>query len=90
MNRVKEWKRERVKLKKIYWEKEITSCEVKLEKCMGNFGLGFAHKNKRIWYYDKPGLLGSFNETVLACAFCHPEMEKNKGLTEEVFKRLRK
>lgn len=88
--RTKEWIIERAKLVIIYREKGIESCEVRLEKCMGKFGLSFAHRHKRVWYYDKPGLLGSFNETVRACAYCHSEMEKDKDLTEEVFNRLRK
>jgi len=87
--RTKEWERERVKLKKIYQEKGITTCEPRLKKCMGSFGLSFVHRHKRIYYYDKPGLLGSFNETVLGCASCHAEMEKDKQLTIEVFDRLR-
>ena len=89
MNRVKEWAKERVKLKRIYQEKGIITCEIRLEGCMGNFGLSFAHKHKRIFYYDKPGLLGSFGETLLACAFCHSAIEKDKQLTEELFKELR-
>lgn len=88
--RTNEWTREKHKLKKIYKEKEIETCEIRFEKCMGTFGLSFAHRHKRIWYYDKLGLLGSFNETVLACGSCHAEIEKDKELTEEVFNRLRK
>lgn len=88
--RTKEWARDKVRLKKIYLEKGITTCEIRLVDCMGGFGMSFAHKHKRIWYYDKPGLLGSFNETVLACAFCHDKIEGDKQLTEEVFNKLRK
>ncbi len=87
--RVKEWIRERAKLRRIYQKKGITSCEIRLEGCMGVFGLSFAHKHKRVWYYDKPGLLGSFEETVRACAYCHTKIERDKQLTEEVFNRLR-
>lgn len=88
--RVKEWDKERAKLKKEYQEKGIVVCEIRLMKCMMAFGLSFAHKHKRIWYYDKPGVLGNFNETVLACASCHAEIEKDKQLTEKVFNKLRK
>ena len=87
--REREWKRERFKLKKIYWDKGITICEVKLDGCMPNFGLSFAHLHKRFWYYDKPGLLGDFNQTLLACAYCHPRIERDKKLTAKIFKRLR-
>lgn len=88
--RVKEWNRLRRKLKIEYENRGIATCEINLNGCMGNFGLSFAHKHKRVWYYDKPGLLGSFNETLLACAFCHAEIEKDKELTAKVFNKLRK
>ena len=88
--RTKEWIEARAELEKIYREKGIKSCEVKLNKCMRKFGLSFAHRHKRIYYYDKPGLLGSFNETVKACASCHAEIENDKLLTEEIFNRLRR
>ena len=87
--RVKEWDRERAKLKKEYQEKGIATCEIKLEGCMREFSLSFAHKHKRVWYYDKPGLLGDFNETILACAYCHAEIEKDNQITEDVFNNLR-
>ena len=88
-DRVKQWNKERAKLKKIYLEKGITTCEIGLSGCMKDFGLSFAHKHKRVYYYQRPELLGSFNETILACAFCHQEIEKDRELTEMVFKKLR-
>ena len=72
-----------------YLELEITRCEVKLSECMPNFGLGFAHRHKRVWYYGRPELLSKIEETVLACASCHPKMESDKQLTGEIFERLR-
>jgi predicted metal-binding protein len=76
-------------LKKIYQKKGIDRCEIKFVGCLSNFTCAFAHKHKRNWYYDKPELLSSFDETVLACVNCHDKIEKNKELTELVFKDLR-
>jgi len=87
--RVEEWNRLRKKLKIEYKNRGITTCEVGLEKCMRDFGLSFAHRHKRVYYYQRPELLGSFNETILACAYCHQEIEKDRELTEMVFKKLR-
>jgi len=76
-------------LKEIYQEKGIQFCEIRMPECMWNWGLGFAHLHKRIWYLKQPELLSDFNQTVLSCTMCHQRIEGNKKLTEEVFKRLR-
>lgn len=78
------------KLKEIYSEQGISYCEAQLEGCMDTFGLSWHHRNKRVWYYDKPELLGSFNETILVCASCHPKLEADKELTKQKFNYLRK
>ena len=77
------------KLKDNYAGSGITECEIQLDGCTYGFGLGFAHKHKRSWYYDKLELLSSIEETVIACSNCHAQMEVNAKLTKEVFKRLR-
>jgi hypothetical protein len=77
------------KLKKIYLEKEITTCELRLPGCKNNMYLGFAHRHKRRWYKLKPSLLADFNQTVLACQPCHEKIEYNKKLTATVFNQLR-
>lgn len=77
-------------LKQKYIRLGIERCEIGLSGCMPNFALGFAHKHKRIWYYNQPELLSELKETVLACPSCHAKIEVDKELTEEVFKRLRK
>ena len=87
--RVEQWARERTKLKRIYQQKGITTCEVKLEKCMRSFGLSFHHRKKRVEYYKCPEELGEFSETLLTCAFCHDCLEKDKELTKKVFNKLR-
>lgn len=79
-----------IRLKKIYAEKGITECEVRLPGCLKNWALGFAHKHKRQDYYRlSPEMLGNFYQTVLACSVCHNIIEHNKELTKEVFARLR-
>ena len=75
--------------KQRFIETGIRHCEPRLEGCMGEFGLSFAHAHKRNWYYSQQELLWDIKEVVLACASCHAKMEPDKRLTEEVFKRLR-
>jgi len=77
-------------LKEKFSELGIFWCEPKLDGCLRTFGLSFAHKHKRNWYYSQQELLWSINEVVIACASCHIRMEADKELTEEVFNRLRK
>ena len=90
MSKEKEWAKARKKLKVIYEEKGITTCELRFKgKCWRNNALSFAHRHKRKWYLDHPELLGEFKQTVLACIPCHDIIEDDKELTEEVFKKLR-
>jgi len=77
------------KLKRLYEDKGITTCEIRLPGCENNWALGFAHRHKRRWYLGKEKLLSDFNQTVLACVMCHDKIEYNRELTEEVFNRLR-
>lgn len=83
------WEKDREKLKIEYEEKGITTCELRFDVCWYNNALGFCHKHKRSWYLNHPELLGSFNETILGCNPCHSIIEKDKKLTDEVFRRLR-
>lgn len=77
-------------LKKIYFDKGIRYCEVRIDnKCMSSWGLGFAHRHKRYFYKDKPELLSDFNQTILACSHCHQQLEADNKLTEKVFQCLR-
>lgn len=80
------------KLKKEYMNRGYTGqgvCEARLEGCQRTFGVGYAHKHKRVYYYSKPELLSSYNETILACTNCHNKMENYKELTLKLFKELR-
>lgn len=77
------------KLKAMYRDKDISTCEIRFGGCMNNMFLGFAHRHKRRWYKHDPELLHDFNQTVLACAACHEKIEYDKELTKDTFRRLR-
>jgi len=83
------WERIRPKLKREFYKKGITTCELNLPGCWWDNALGFAHKHKRKWYLDKPELLGAFDQVVLACTPCHEKIEDDREATEEHFERLR-
>lgn len=85
MGKVTEWTKARSLLKKLYYYKGITRCEI----CGTDNFLSFAHRHKREWYNSDPKLLGEFNETLLLCVPCHQKIEYDKELTEETFNRLR-
>ena len=90
----KEWDRYRAKLKKIFLKKGIDYCEINIDqdKCWKRNGLGFAHRHRRPYYYGnlKP-YLGSFNQALLGCPYCHTVMDepKNETLKESIFEDLR-
>ena len=77
-----------IKIKRMFLEKGITFCELKLEGCM-NWPLQIAHRHKRVYYKDKPELLYDFGEVALACQLCHSKIEGDRELTEEVFNKIR-
>lgn len=77
------------KLKELFENTDKRSCEIRLDGCMGTFGLSFAHRHKRIWYRRQPELLSDYSQVVLACAYCHNRIEQDKNLTEKVFSLLR-
>lgn len=87
--KTKAWNRDRAKLKKEYEEKGITTCELKFVDCWVHNALGFAHRHKRSFYNTWPELLGSFDETILACNPCHQKIEYDKKLAKEMFYKLR-
>lgn len=89
MNKTQEWAKARKKLKVIYEDKEITSCELGFKDCWHNNALGFHHRHKRKFYYSCPELLGEFNQTILCCNNCHDKVEDNRKLNRIIFKKLR-
>jgi hypothetical protein len=78
-----------VKLKKLYTDKEITTCELRLPGCWIDSGLTFAHRHKRIWYKRQQERLADFDQTILACIYCHMEIEYDGELTKQLFVKLR-
>ena len=91
-----EQEKRRKELKEFYFEKGITSCELRLpptprypERCWKDNALSFAHKEKRWKYIRRPEELWTFKETVLACIPCHQRIENDRLLTLVVFKKLR-
>lgn len=75
-------------LKTVYTRKGVERCEIKLEGCLRDWTLGFAHRHRRFWYYTHDGI-GSYMETVMACSNCHQKIDTDKDLLEKTFKRLR-
>lgn len=77
------------KLKDVFQEKGIMSCELRLRGCTGNLFLTPAHRHKRIWYKGNPELLWDYSQVILSCLNCHNVIEYNRELTEEMFNKLR-
>lgn len=78
------------KLKRLYFDKDITFCELGFNNCTNNIYLGFAHRHKRVWYYSQPdSYLWSFNQTILCCTNCHQRIEYDSELSEKTFIKLR-
>ena len=85
MGKTKEWNDARKKLKKIYESKGITSCELRFPYCSGSSFLSFAHRYKR----NDPRCESTFKGTLLACISCHQQIEYDRSLTREMFRKLR-
>ena len=81
------WSVQRSKLKCIFLERGITTCEIGLKDCMYDNMLSFAHLHKRIWYKDpeRTPLLGHPDQVLLACIPCHQKIEDSRELTEKYF-----
>lgn len=77
-----EWNKARIKLKKIYERKGITTCEIRLPGCWYDNALSFAHRYKR----NDPRCEHTFKRTILACVPCHDQIEYDSKLTEKMFK----
>lgn len=82
--------KETSRLKEIYLDKGITSCEMKWQHdCWHDNGLSFAHRMKRRFYKSCPEKLGEFSETLLLCPVAHDMIEYSRPLTEKIFEELR-
>jgi hypothetical protein len=73
------------KLRKLFKDKGITRCEL----CSSDWGLTYAHRHKRRWYYGQENLLSDFNQVLLLCLKCHNRIEYDQELTNQIFERLR-
>jgi hypothetical protein len=81
--------RANLKLKKLFEENDIRSCEINLPGCMKTFALSWHHRHKRIWYRSQPEKLSEWKQAILSCAKCHHFAEQDAEFTEEIFLRLR-
>jgi len=75
-------------IKKLFMDKGIYYCELKLTCCTGG-GDTFAHRHKRHYYRGQMDKLSDFTQVALSCIACHQMIEKSKCLTEAAFMRLR-
>lgn len=67
------------------FELGIEYCEINFPGCMNNFGVAPAHRHKRVFYINKPGLLEDRSEWLVLDVRCHDMIECSKELTEIVF-----
>lgn len=98
-SKVDEWANVRRKLKPVFQNLGITTCEMctwehkkgyaTLSPSLGGWALGFAHRHKRDWYLGQSELLGDLAQVILACQMHHGLIEHDKALTEQWFERLR-
>ena len=65
--KTREWERERRSLKCEFNARGITRCELGLPGCMGDDGLGFAHRRKR----RNITTIAELRMVCLLCNFCH-------------------
>lgn len=79
------------KLREKYIELGVANnrCEIVLTGCLLTWPLAFAHRHRRWWYTKKQEMLSEYNQTIIACQFCHDKIDCNQKLLEEVFNRLR-
>ena len=69
--------------------KNQTTCEMRLDGCLGTWPLQKAHRHKRSWYKGDVEKLSDYKQVVIACQHCHELTEHNRELNNEVFIRLR-
>lgn len=88
LNKNSAWTVARARLKRIFYDKGITNCEIGLPGCVQYTMLSFAHRHKRIWYANDENRtkLGDFDQVLLACIPCHQVIEDSRELTEKYFK----
>lgn len=87
--KTKRWNQIRNELKKEFYKKGITNCELEFLGCWRSNGLSFAHLDKHRHLSD-----GDLYDVVLACIHCHqkvevwPRQQMREYLTEIISKRI--
>jgi hypothetical protein len=71
------------KLKKMFEEKGITTCELAFPGCLWDYMLGFAHKDRREAYRGNLARLGAFEEVLLSCVHCHEILDNRSKTTKK-------
>lgn len=81
------------KLKKMFGEKGITTCELAFPGCLWDYMLTFCHKEKREAYRGNLERLSAFEEVVLGCQHCHAILDDRSKTTKKqsdaIFRKLR-
>lgn len=83
------------KAKKKYYICELRIAKDCLRKEIRSFGqilrMTYAHRHKRDWYKvaGRMFLLYAYSQTIRCCIPCHMLIEKDKSLTEGLFKKHR-
>lgn len=82
------------RLKELYEDSDIRSCELRLEGCE-NYPLNYCHRHERDWYKQFKDvekiieMMSSKEQTVIGCQWCHHIIDTDKKLREEKFNQLR-
>jgi hypothetical protein len=76
------------RLRVLYEESDIRSCELNIEGCE-NYPLQYCHRHERDWYKGNVELLSRLDQCVLGCQWCHNVIDTNKKLRERKFLKLR-
>lgn len=78
------------RLKRIFEEMgQKNECEIRIEGCLKNWTLGFAHRHRRNWYNGDVDKLSDYKQVLISCASCHEKIDRDNKLLEAVFKTLR-
>jgi len=85
--KVKAWDEARKELKKTFAKWKIIKCEIKLEGCLRDNYLGFAHIKRRVELTNEQ--IESPQFVVLACQQCHNTVD-NEMKKQDSYKLLKK
>lgn len=70
-------------------EMNLCYCELRLEGCVGTFGLAPAHRHPRVWYNGNVNKLSDVKQWVAGCQWCHNKIDTNNNLKDKKFLELR-